>query len=80
MRLNVGPRDVANNVVEVVRRDTGEKIRGVSQAGLANELAGLLAAVQKNIYDKALAFRKENTHQISEWAQFGSTLDEKNSR
>ncbi len=77
VRLNVGPRDVANNVVEVARRDTGEKIRGVSQAGLANELSGLLAAIQKNIYDKALAFRKENTHQVSDYDMFGSTLDER---
>jgi prolyl-tRNA synthetase len=78
VRLNVGPRDVANNVVEVARRDTGEKIRNVSQAGLANELSGLLAAVQKGIYDRALAFRKENTRQTSDYAEFKSSLDERN--
>ncbi|HEY9869940.1 MAG TPA: proline--tRNA ligase [Candidatus Obscuribacterales bacterium] len=78
VRLNVGPRDVANNVVEVARRDTGEKIRNVSQAGLVNELSGLLAAVQKGIYDRALAFRKENTRQISDYAEFKSSLDERN--
>ena len=30
VRLNVGPRDVASNVVEIARRDTGEKMRNVS--------------------------------------------------
>ena len=40
IRLNIGPKDVANNVVEIARRDTREKIRGVAQASLVNELPG----------------------------------------
>lgn len=78
VRLNVGPKDVAGNVVEIARRDTREKIRGVSMSGLENEVAGLLTAIQKNIFERALAFRKENTRQVADFSEFKSTLDEKN--
>lgn len=74
LRLNVGPKDVANNVVEIARRDTAEKIRGVSQNGLTNELSGLLTAIQKNIFDKALALREKNTHRVETYDQFKEVL------
>jgi prolyl-tRNA synthetase len=77
VRLNIGPKDVANNVVEIARRDTGEKIRGVSQLSLNNEVAGLLDAIQKNIYDKALAFRKANTATVSDYAEFQKVIADK---
>lgn len=76
VRINIGPRDVASQVVEIVRRDTGEKLRGVAQAGLVQEVSKLLDAIQKNIYDRALAFRNENTRQVADYAQFNSILDE----
>jgi prolyl-tRNA synthetase len=74
LRLNIGPKDVANNVVEVARRDTAEKIRGVSQNGLANELSGLLSAIQKNIFEKALAFREKNTVRVESYDEFKAVL------
>lgn len=78
IRLNIGPRDVANNVVEIARRDTGEKIRNVSQSALNNELTGLLTAIQKNIFDKALAFRKANTVTVENYQEFQEVLKERN--
>jgi prolyl-tRNA synthetase len=77
MRLNIGPKDVANNVVEIARRDTGEKIRGVSQTGLTNEVAGLLVAIQKNIFDKAVEYRKQNTSNASNYDEFKKVVAEK---
>lgn len=77
VRLNIGPRDVANNVVEVARRDTGEKIRGVSQAAIVNEVCGLLSDVQKGIFERALKFRKDNTHRTDSYDDFKSILDER---
>jgi prolyl-tRNA synthetase len=78
LRLNIGPKDVANNVVEIARRDTMEKIRGVNQAGLVNEVSGLLTAVQKNIFDKALAFRKTNTIKVSSYSELKQALEKSN--
>ena len=78
VRVNIGPKDVANNVVEIARRDTGEKIRNVSQVSLPNEIAGLLLQIQKNIFDRALKFRQDNTIQVETYDQLKKALDEKN--
>lgn len=78
LRLNIGPKDIAANVVEIARRDTSEKIRGVAQAGLVNELKGLLEAVQKNIFEKALAFRKSKTVKASSYDELKQILSKEN--
>jgi len=78
LRLNIGPRDVDSNVVEIARRDTGEKMRGVSQDGLAAELGKLLDTVQKAIFERAVQFRKENTVSINNYDDFCAKLDEAN--
>jgi prolyl-tRNA synthetase len=78
IRLNVGPKDVANDVVEVARRDTGEKIRNVSQNGLANELDGLLAAIQQSMFNRALELRQKNTFKAKDYAEFKKLLNERN--
>lgn len=78
IRLNVGPKDVANNVVEIARRDTGEKIRNVSRNGLINELSGLMDQVQKSIFQSALKFRQDNTVKVETYDQFKETLKGRN--
>lgn len=78
IRLNIGPKDVANNVVEIARRDTREKIRGVSQPGLKNELLGLLDDVQKSIFQSALKYREDNTVSVKTYDEFKKVLDSKN--
>jgi prolyl-tRNA synthetase len=78
LRINIGPKDVAANVVELALRHTGEKVRGVSQDGLVQEITGRLAAIQKALFDRALAFRKENTHRIDNYDDFKKQLDAKN--
>ncbi len=78
VRINIGPKDVAANVVEIARRDTGEKMRGVQMDGLEKQLEQLLSTVQASIFERALAFRKENTRQIADYADFKSIMEEKN--
>ena len=78
LRINIGPRDVSGNVVEIARRDSGEKIRNVTRAGLANELTNLLESIQKNLYDRALSMREKNTHFVKTYAEFKSMLAQKN--
>ena len=68
LRIEVGPRDMAEGKAMVVRRDTGEKV-AYEVAGLPATALGLLDAMQKNLYDKALAFRKENTKRVSDRAE-----------
>jgi prolyl-tRNA synthetase len=68
LRIEVGPRDMAEGKAMVARRDTGEKA-AYEVAGLPATALGLLDAMQKNLYDKALAFRKENTKRVSDRAE-----------
>jgi prolyl-tRNA synthetase len=60
VRLEVGPRDVANAAVMSVRRDTRGK-ESIPLANLAERLPALLAEVQQSLFDQAKAFRDENT-------------------
>jgi prolyl-tRNA synthetase len=75
VRLNIGPKDVANNVVEIARRDTGEKTRGVSQDGLKDYLVKFLDEIQKALFERALKFRTENTHQAKNYDEFKTMIE-----
>ena len=55
VRLEIGPKDIENNQVVLVRRDTHEKIF-VSIDGLADTLKQLFDTVQNDMYNRA----KEN--------------------
>ena len=77
VRLAIGQRDLANGTVEVARRDTGEKQSWQLDDTLANNIEQLLEDIQANIYNKALNFRKENTHIADSYDEFKQLLDEK---
>src|SRR3989339_228148 len=76
VRIAIGPRDLQNNTVEVVRRDTKEKsILPISE--LTVKIPELLKDMQKNIYQKALKFREENTTKVETYEEFKKILDSK---
>jgi prolyl-tRNA synthetase len=74
LRLELGPKDLEKNQVVLARRDTGEK-SFVSQDGLAEAVRALLDAIQKGLFEKALAFREKNTHVVDDYGKFGELLD-----
>ncbi len=76
VRIAMGLRDIENNVVEVARRDTKEK-NSLSIDGLATAVIKLLDDIQINLYNKALAFRKERVTIVDSWDEFVKLLDEK---
>ena len=75
LRMAIGLRDVENNVVELVRRDTKEKA-SVSIEGIDVYCTELLATIQQNIFNKALLFTNENTRSAGNWDEFIKLLDE----
>jgi len=76
VRLSVGPKDLEKGTVEVARRDTLEKT--FVPAGCIEEyVLQLLDDIQKNIYNKALKFREENTHVVNSYEEFKQMLQEK---
>src|SRR5215510_5868414 len=60
VRLEVGPKDVANQAVMSVRRDTRAK-ESIPLAALAERLPALLADVQATLFRQAEEFRSQNT-------------------
>jgi prolyl-tRNA synthetase len=76
VRIAVGPRDLENSTAEVARRDTKEK-KSMAMENLAAQVETLLADIQRNIYDKAVAFREANTVRVDNYEAFKQVLDEK---
>jgi len=61
IRLELGKRDLENNQVTLVRRDTLEKIP-VSINDVVEKIEELLVTIQKDMYDRALARRNTMMH------------------
>jgi prolyl-tRNA synthetase len=61
VRLEVGPRDMDNGQVILVRRDTGEKT-AVATDNLLSALPQLLDDIQANMLATAKKFRDDNSH------------------
>jgi prolyl-tRNA synthetase len=74
VRLALGPRDLAAGNVEVARRDTGEK-NIVPREGIVDHVKTLLADIQKNLFQKALEFRKAHTTRVDTYDEFKEVLD-----
>jgi prolyl-tRNA synthetase len=76
VRIVMGPRDLASDTVELVRRDTLQK-QNVAQHGLTGYVENLLEEIQQAIYDRAFAFRNEMTTEVDDYEEFKRVLDEK---
>jgi prolyl-tRNA synthetase len=76
VRMEIGPRDVKNNSVVLVRRDNRAK-EPVSVDALETRLPVLLEEVQKALYERALAFRAKNTYYTENYNEFKEIIAEK---
>ena len=76
VRLVMGARDLANNVVEIARRDTKDK-QTVSLDGIVDFVRNLLDDIQNNMFNKAKAFRDAHISTTDSWDEFVRILDEK---
>lgn len=76
IRLAMGPRDLENNKVEVVRRDTKEKTV-VSLDGIADYIVQLLESIQKQMFEKAKDYRDSHITPVDTWDEFEKVLEEK---
>lgn len=76
IRLEIGPRDIANKSVVLSRRDTGEKVT-VDIEKLSDEIRKLLDDIQKNLFDKAKKRMDENTVRVESYDEFKKVIEEK---
>lgn len=75
-RIEIGPRDVANNSVALARRDIPgrEGKQFVSQDGLAQTVQQLLDEIQANLLARATKFRDDNTHEVTNYDEFQTAV------
>ncbi len=71
IRLEVGPKDLANQAVFMGRRDTGEQ-QGMPRSEFIGKVAGTLDEIQNNLLTRAKAMREANTVTITNEADFRS--------
>lgn len=74
LRLEIGPRDLAAGQVVLARRDNGVK-ETAPQDGLVARVEALLAGIQNDLYNKALAFRQTNTHEAANLEELAAIVD-----
>ena len=75
VRLVMGARDLENNTMEVMRRDTLEK-ETVSCDGIEAYVKNLLEEIQANIYQKALDYRTSHTITVDSYDEFKEKIEE----
>jgi prolyl-tRNA synthetase len=74
VRLEIGPRDVANNQLVMVTRDNGAK-EFISQDNLLERILTELEAAQNRLFQKALKFRDEHTFPVDNYTEFKQRID-----
>lgn len=75
VRIGMGMRDLENNQVEVVRRDTREKVM-VPIEGVVGFIEDWLVRIQKDLFEKALKFRSDNSHYVDSYEEFKERVEE----
>jgi len=69
VRIELGPRDIANNSVFMARRDTSEK-KPMDRDDFINTITDILDNIQDTLFQRALDFRKKNTFSIDSREKF----------
>ena len=69
VRLAMGARDLENNTIELMRRDTLEK-ENVSFDNIAQHVTELLADIQNNLFEKARRYRDTHIYECDNYDEF----------
>ena len=76
LRVEIGPKDLANKEVTLVRRDNLEK-RKVKEDKLIEEIKEVLNTVQNSLFQRAKKFLEENITEVNSYDEFKKVLEEK---
>ena len=69
VRLAMGARDLENNTIELMRRDTLEK-ENVSFDNIAQHVTELLTDIQNNLFEKARRYRDTHIYECDNYDEF----------
>jgi len=76
LRIEIGPKDLEEKSLVLVRRDTGEKIK-IKQTEIIQKISELLDLIQKNLFEKAKKFLEENTVFVKSYDEFKKAAKER---
>ena len=74
VRLVMGGRDLENNTMEIMRRDTLEKEPRTCE-GIEEYVKNLLEDIQNNIYQKALNYRNAHIYKVDTYDEFKEQIE-----
>jgi prolyl-tRNA synthetase len=79
LRVEIGPRDVANNSVVLARRDNRSKEakKTVSMDALATRVPEVLDDIQRALFQKALKFREDNTRHAATYEELKEAIKQR---
>jgi prolyl-tRNA synthetase len=71
LRVEIGPRDLEKNSVEVSRRDQAVKAKdSMRMEEFVSRASGILMSIQSALYERAKEFRDDNTRKIDSKEEF----------
>ena len=76
VRIEVGPRDIAEGKAVLVRRDTREKTDS-SIEGIEASVGALLDSIQRDMFDRAKGHRDSHIHDVKTYGEFKDTVENK---
>jgi prolyl-tRNA synthetase len=74
LRANIGPRDIQENQVELIRRDTKERFY-VKEKEVVNQTLSILENIQSNMFDRAKTLLQKNTGYAKTLEELQTVLD-----
>jgi len=75
IRIEIGPRDMQNNSLTYVRRDTLEKTTD-EIIKVSHSIQELLNSIQSNLFNQAKDFQKQNTFTANSYDEFKSLIEQ----
>ena len=80
LRVEIGPRDIAQDALCVARRDSGHREKTVMpRQQFIEQVATLLDGIQAGLFERALSYREAHTHRIDDRNAFDAFFTPVNS-
>ncbi|KAL6659138.1 hypothetical protein ACP70R_003178 [Stipagrostis hirtigluma subsp. patula] len=76
LRIEIGPKDLANKQVRIVRRDNGVKA-DIPMVNMVKEVQALRASIQENLLNTAKEKRDACEEIVKTWDEFVAALNDK---
>ncbi len=76
LRIEIGPRDLANGTAVLVRRDTGKK-RTIVTSDIVRESATVLEDIQSNLWTQASKRLDQQTVMVKSYGELREVMEEK---